>query len=85
VAFREPFTCWAGFLFSATIWAAMGANLIDHQFRASCDMAGIAAGASGVRIIHGFEVASTDRSRSSRSAARLADPALLRGHRADLS
>lgn len=46
---------WAGFLFTATIWGAMGAHLIDRQFGRAALWAGAAAVLASVGMIHGFD------------------------------
>ena len=50
---------WSGFLFTATIWAAIGAHLVDLKFRAAAAWAGIAALLSALGLIHGFELLPT--------------------------
>jgi AGZA family xanthine/uracil permease-like MFS transporter len=47
---------WSGFLFTATIWAAMGANLIDHRFRGAAWWSLAACILSAVGLIHGYRV-----------------------------
>lgn len=50
---------WSGFLFTATIWAAMGASLIDHRFRAAAGWSLAACALSSVGLIHGFSLEPT--------------------------
>jgi AGZA family xanthine/uracil permease-like MFS transporter len=50
---------WAGFLFTATIWAAIGAHLIDRAFRRAAAWALVAAALSALGVIHGFELSPT--------------------------
>jgi AGZA family xanthine/uracil permease-like MFS transporter len=59
LAFTGALHLWAGFLFTATIWAAMGAHLIDQRFRAAAAWALVAAVFSSVGLIHGVEALST--------------------------
>ena len=44
------------FLFTATLWAAMGAHLIDRQFARAAAWSGIAVVLSAFGVIHGFEL-----------------------------
>jgi AGZA family xanthine/uracil permease-like MFS transporter len=59
MAFTGALHLWAGFLITATIWAAMGAQLIDHRFRSAALWALIAAAFSAVGLIHGYTVLPT--------------------------
>ena len=59
MAFTGALHLWAGFLVTSTIWAAIGAHLVDQRFGAAAVWAAVAAGASAVGIIHGFEVRAT--------------------------
>jgi AGZA family xanthine/uracil permease-like MFS transporter len=45
---------WAGFLFTATIWAAIGAHLIDGRFAAATTWSLVAAVVSATGLIHGY-------------------------------
>ena len=54
VALTGALHLWAGFLFTATVWAAMGASLVDRRFRRAAIWAGVAALASAFGAIHGF-------------------------------
>ena len=45
---------WSGFLFTATIWAAMACELIDRRFRIAALWAALAAGLAALGLIHGF-------------------------------
>ena len=47
---------WSGFLFTCTIWAAMGCHLVDRRFRAASVWACVAALLSAFGVIHGFVV-----------------------------
>ena len=47
---------WSGFLFTATVWAAMGCELIDRRFFHAALWAGLAAVLSACGLIHGVEV-----------------------------
>ena len=50
---------WSGFLFTCTIWAAMGCQLVDGKFRDAAAWAGIAALLAAFGVIHGFEMTPT--------------------------
>lgn len=50
---------WSGALFTATIWAAIGAFLIDGRFRAAAGWAGLAAVLSACGLIHGYQLLPT--------------------------
>ena len=50
---------WSGFLFTCTIWAAMGCHLVDGKFREAATWAGIAALLAAFGVIHGFELTET--------------------------
>ena len=50
---------WSGFLFTCTIWAAMGCHLVDGKFRAAAAWASIAALLAAFGVIHGFEMTAT--------------------------
>jgi len=56
IAITGALHLWAGFLFTATIWAAMGAHLVDRAFRRAATWALIAAALSALGVIHGYEV-----------------------------
>ena len=47
---------WAGFLFTCTIWAAMGCHLVDRKFATAALWAGIAAVLAAFGVIHGYVV-----------------------------
>lgn len=59
MAFTGALHLWAGFLFTATIWAAMGAHLIDRRFKSAAAWAALAAAFASVGLIHGFTVLPT--------------------------
>jgi AGZA family xanthine/uracil permease-like MFS transporter len=59
LAFTGALHLWSGFLFTATIWAAVGANLADRSFNAAAAWAAVAALLSASGLIHGFEVLPT--------------------------
>jgi len=44
---------------TSTIWAAIGAHLVDQRFGSAAVWAVVAAAASSAGIIHGFEVRPT--------------------------
>ncbi len=47
---------WAGFLFTSTLWAALGCDLIDRKFKAAAGWATLAAVLSCFGLIHGVRI-----------------------------
>lgn len=47
---------WAGFLFTATLWAGIGVHLVERRFATAALWAGIAATLALFGVIHGFEI-----------------------------
>lgn len=47
---------WAGFLFTATLWAGIGVHLVERRFATAALWSCIAAGLSLFGVIHGYEV-----------------------------
>ena len=47
---------WSGFLFTATVWAAMGCELVDGRFRVAALWAALAAVLAALGLIHGYVV-----------------------------
>lgn len=47
---------WAGFLFTATLWAGMGVHLLERRFRTAAIWAALSALLALFGVIHGYEI-----------------------------
>ena len=56
VAMTGALHLWAGFLFTATLWAGIGVHLVERRFATAALWSVIAAVLSAFGVIHGYEI-----------------------------